>query len=175
MPGFVDTGLNLVHVDDVAFGHLAALRSGVIGQRYILGGTNVSLADMLANIAELTGRRPPRLRLPRAVIYPIAALAEAAAHLTGREPLATLDGVRMSAHHMFFTAAKAERELGFRARPYREALRDAIQWFRLKAIWTGVAALDASAARPHSHRAKSSYRRTAAMHRSSHNAANSSA
>jgi dihydroflavonol-4-reductase len=129
IPGFVDTGLNLVHVDDVADGHVAALRHGVIGERYILGGEDVMLADMLADIAHLVGRRPPRLRIPRAVAVPIAYVAEATAWCTGREPLATLDGLRMSEHRMFFTAAKAGRDLGFRARPYRDALADAIQWF----------------------------------------------
>jgi dihydroflavonol-4-reductase len=130
MPGFVDTGLNLVHVDDVAEGHLAALRCGVIGDRYILGGENVPLADLLAEIARLVGRRPPRLRIPRAAAISFAYAAEAAAWFTGREPFATLDGIRMAEHRMFFTAAKAKRDLGFRARPYREALADAITWFR---------------------------------------------
>jgi dihydroflavonol-4-reductase len=130
MPAFVDTGLNLVHVDDVADGHLAALRRGVIGERYILGGENVLLGDMLAAVARLTGRSAPRVRLPHRVVFPIAAVAEAAAWFTGREPFATLDGLRMSEHRMFFTAAKAERDLGFHARPYREALADAVQWFR---------------------------------------------
>jgi dihydroflavonol-4-reductase len=129
MPAYVDTGLNLVHVDDVAEGHLAALRRGTIGERYILGGQNVLLADMLAEIADLTGRRPPRLRLPHAVVLPVAYAAEAAAWLTGRQPFTTRDGLRMAKHRMFFTAAKAERELGFRARPYRQALEDAIHWF----------------------------------------------
>src|SRR5579883_1623255 len=129
MPAYVDTGLNLVHVDDVAEGHLAALRRGTIGERYILGGQNVLLADMLAEIADLTGRRPPRLRLPHAVVLPVAYAAEAAAWLTGRQPFTTRDGLRMAEHRMFFTAAKAERELGFRARPYRQALEDAIHWF----------------------------------------------
>jgi dihydroflavonol-4-reductase len=129
IPGFVDTGLNLVHVDDVADGHLAALRRGAIGQRYILGGQDVFLADMLADIANLVGRRPPRWRIPRAAVVPMAYVAEGMARFTGREPLMTLDGLRMSEHHMFFSAAKAERELGFRARPYREALADAIKWF----------------------------------------------
>jgi dihydroflavonol-4-reductase len=129
MPGFLDTGLNLVHVDDVAEGHLAALRHGKIGERYILGGENVTLADMLAEIARQVGRRAPRLRIPRAVVIPIAYAAEARARLTGREPFTTLDGIRMADHRMFFTAAKAERELGVRARPYREALADAIAWF----------------------------------------------
>jgi dihydroflavonol-4-reductase len=130
MPGYVDTGLNLVHVDDVAQGHLAALRHGRIGERYILGGQNVRLADMLADIAHLTGRRPPRLRIPRRAIFPFAFGAEAVARFTGREPFATMDGLRMSKYHMFFTAAKAERELGITPRPYTQALEDAIAWFR---------------------------------------------
>jgi dihydroflavonol-4-reductase len=130
IPGFVDTGLNLVHVDDVAAGHLAALQRGVIGERYILGGTNVLFADMLADIARLVGRVPPRLRIPRAVVLPVAYAAEAIALVTGREPFATVDGIRMSEHRMFFTAAKAERDLGFRARPYLQGLEDAIGWFR---------------------------------------------
>ncbi len=83
MPGFLDTGLNLVHVDDVADGHLAALKHGDIGERYILGGENVLLADMLADIASLVGRRPPRWRIPRAVVIPVAYAAEATARLTG--------------------------------------------------------------------------------------------
>jgi dihydroflavonol-4-reductase len=129
VPGFLDTGLNLVHVDDVADGHIAALKHGRIGERYILGGENVLLADMLADIAELTGRRAPQWRIPRALVIPVAYAAEAAARFTGRHPFTTRDGIRMAEHHMFFTAAKAERELSFKARPYRAALEDAICWF----------------------------------------------
>lgn len=130
IPGFVNTGLNLVHVDDVAEGHLAALQRGVIGQRYILGGDNVLLADMLAEIARLVGRRPSRLRVPHTVAVSVAYASEAMAWLTGREPFATVDGLKMAEHRMFFTAAKAERDLGFHARPYQEGLVDAINWFR---------------------------------------------
>jgi dihydroflavonol-4-reductase len=130
MPAFVDTGLNLVHVDDVANGHLLALQRGRIGQRYILGGENVTLARMLAMIADLAGRSAPRVRLPRAAIYPIAYLAEAMARFTGREPFATLDGLRMAKYRMFFTSTKAQAELGYTARPVIEALRDAMAWFR---------------------------------------------
>jgi dihydroflavonol-4-reductase len=130
IPGFVDTGLNLVHVDDVAEGHLAAVKRGIIGQRYILGGTNVAFADMLADIARLVGRNPPRWRIPRAAAMPVAYAAEAMARFTGREPFATVDGIRMAAHRMYFTAAKAERDLGFRPRPYMQGLEDAIRWFR---------------------------------------------
>jgi dihydroflavonol-4-reductase len=130
MPAFVDTGLNVVHVDDVAAGHVAALRHGRVGERYILGGENMALADMLARIARLVGRRPPRVRLPRHLIFPLAYAAEAAARITGREPFVTLDGVRMAKNRMFFTSAKAERELGYKARPADAAINDAIQWFR---------------------------------------------
>lgn len=129
MPAFVDTGLNLVHVDDVAAGHVAALRHGRIGERYILGGENMTLAEMLGRIARLAGRRPPRLRLPRHLIFPLAYAAEAAAHFTGREPFVTLDGLRMAKSRMFFTSEKAKRELDYKARPADVAVGDAIQWF----------------------------------------------
>ncbi|HEY4820796.1 MAG TPA: hopanoid-associated sugar epimerase [Xanthobacteraceae bacterium] len=130
MPAFVDTGLNLVHVDDVAQGHLAALDRGKIGERYILGGQNVQFSEMLAVIANLIGRRPPRVRLPRSAIVPLALAAETIARFTGREPFVTMDALRMSRYRMFFTAAKAERDLGFTARPFTDALTDAIRWFR---------------------------------------------
>jgi dihydroflavonol-4-reductase len=130
MPGFVDTGLNLVHVDDVAAGHLAALARGTIGERYILGGENVYLRDMLAEIARVVGRKPPRVRLPIAPLYPLAFVAEGLGLITGREPFLTLDGLRMARHHMFFNDAKARRELGYSTRPYREGIADAITWFR---------------------------------------------
>jgi dihydroflavonol-4-reductase len=130
MPGFVDTGLNLVHVDDVAAGHLAALRHGRVGERYILGGENVIFADMLADIARMVGRRPPMLRIPRAIIFPVAYGAELLARLGGREPFVTVDGLRMARHRMFFDDGKARRELGYTSRPYREGLSDAIAWFR---------------------------------------------
>jgi dihydroflavonol-4-reductase len=130
MPAFVDTGLNLAHVDDVAAGHIAALERGRIGERYILGGDNVFLADMLADIARLVGRRPPKLKLPRTMLYPIAYGAELLATLRGVEPFITSDGLRMARHHMFFDDSKARRELGYVSRPYREGLADAIAWFR---------------------------------------------
>jgi len=130
MPAFVDTGLNLVHVDDVAEGHLLALRHGRIGERYILGGEDVTLARMLHIIAQLVGRAAPRVRLPRRAVYPIALVSELIARVTGREPFATLDGLRMAKYHMYFTSAKARSELGYSSRPVVEALRDAIAWFR---------------------------------------------
>jgi len=130
IPAFVDTGLNLVHVDDVARGHVAALRRGRVGERYILGGDNVRFAQMLAAIAALAGRRPPRLRIPWYAALPVALVAEATARVTGREPLATFEGVRHARDCMFFSTAKAEQELGIRARPYQHALADALDWFR---------------------------------------------
>ena len=130
MPAFVDTGLNLAHVDDVAAGHLLALRRGHVGERYILGGENVLLSAMLADIARLVGRSPPRVKLPRALIYPVAIGAEALARVTGKTPFVTRDGLRMAKYRMFFTDAKARRDLGYTARPYGEGLADAIAWFR---------------------------------------------
>ena len=130
MPAYVDTGLNLVHVDDVAAGHLAALKTGRIGERYILGGDDVALGDLLAEIAVMVGRKPPRVKLPRAPLFPLALAAETIAHFTGREPFVTRDGLRMAKYRMFFSSAKAERELGYRHRPWREGLSDALAWFR---------------------------------------------
>ena len=130
IPAFIDTGLNLVHVDDVASGHLAALRRGKIGERYILGGENVPFSQMLSDIAGFVGRRPARLRLPWTALVPVALVAEAAAVVTGREPFATLDGIRMAKHRMFFESTKAEKNLGYQSRPYIEAIDDAVRWFR---------------------------------------------
>jgi dihydroflavonol-4-reductase len=130
MPAFLDTGLNLVHVDDVADGHLLALDKGKVGEIYVLGGTDVGLKTMLADIAEITGKRAPRFQMPRAPLYPLAHLAEAMATVTGKEPFLTRDALKMAKYHMFFSSAKAIRELGYKARPYREGLVDAIGWFR---------------------------------------------
>ena len=130
MPAFVDTGLNIVHVDDVAEGHLAAAENGRIGERYILGGENMALAEILAEVAQAVGRRPPWLRVPHSVLFPVAIGAELAARATGRDPFVTLDGVRMSRKKMYFSSEKASRELGYRSRPAREAIADAVAWFR---------------------------------------------
>lgn len=130
MPAYVDTGLNLVHVDDCADGHLLAFQRGRVGERYILGGENLTLRDILALIARLTGLAPPRIRLPHGAIMPIAYLAEGWARVSGTEPRVTVDSVRMARKQMFFSSAKAQQELGFRARPAEQALRDAIEWFR---------------------------------------------
>jgi dihydroflavonol-4-reductase len=130
IPAFVDTGLNLVHVDDVALGHFLALERGVTGERYILGGENLSLQQMLADIAGLAGRKPPTIKLPRGPLYPLALGAEFYARFSGREPFVTVDALRMSKNKMYFTSAKAQRELGYKARPYGEGLSDALDWFR---------------------------------------------
>jgi dihydroflavonol-4-reductase len=130
MPAFVETGLNLVHVDDVAEGHLLALDKGLIGERYILGGQDVELRDMLSLIAKLVGRKPPTISLPRGPLYPLAYGAEAIALITGKEPFLTADALRMSRYKMFFTSAKAQNQLGYTARPYRDGLLDAIAWFK---------------------------------------------
>jgi dihydroflavonol-4-reductase len=129
MPAFVDTGLNLVHVDDVAQGHLAALDRGKIGENYILGGSDVALETMLGDIAFLSGRRAPSLKLPRAPLFPLAWAAEAIARITGKEPFLTADALRMSRYRMFFSSQKAVRELGYAPRPYKEGLQDALNWF----------------------------------------------
>jgi dihydroflavonol-4-reductase len=129
MPGYVDTGLNLAHVDDVAAGHLLAAERGQIGRRYILGGENMSLSEILAEVARVVGRRPPRWRIPYGVVMTAAAFAELGARFTRREPFATLDGARMSRKKMFFSSARAVRELGYEARPARFAIADAVGWF----------------------------------------------
>ena len=130
MPAFVDTGLNMVHVDDVAAGHLLAFERGRIGERYILGGQNASLAEILSVVAQEVGRKPPKIKIPRGALVPFAYVTEAIASFTGKEPMLTRNGLKMSKNKMFFASAKAERELGYRARPYAEGVRDAIRWFR---------------------------------------------
>ncbi|MDH3991454.1 MAG: NAD-dependent epimerase/dehydratase family protein [Gammaproteobacteria bacterium] len=131
IPAFVNTGLNLVHVDDVARGHLLAHQYGRIGERYILGGQDMTLQAILREIATITGARPPTLKIPYSLAYAVAAIAESAAHINGTsDPLATRDGVRMSRKLMYFSSEKARRLLGYTARPARAALHDAVAWFR---------------------------------------------
>jgi dihydroflavonol-4-reductase len=130
MPAYVDTGLNIVHVDDVAAGHLLAFHRGRPGERYILGGQDMTLREILFEIAQLVGRKPPRIRLATGVVLPIAYVAEAVARVTGRPGRITLEGVRMARKRMFFSSGKASRELGYQWRSPTEALRDAIAWLR---------------------------------------------
>jgi dihydroflavonol-4-reductase len=129
-PAYVDTGLNVVHVDDVAAGHLLAFHRGRIGERYILGGEDMSLRQILTLIAQLAGRSPPRIRLPHAVVLPVAHVAELFARLTGRPTRITVEGVRMARKRMFFSSEKAARELGYRWRAPGEAFADALRWFK---------------------------------------------
>lgn len=130
MPVFVDTGLNIVHVDDCAAGHLLAFKHGRIGERYILGGEDLSLQQILGIVCQIAGRKPPRLELPIALVMPIAYGAELAARfLPHWEPFATVDSVRMARKKMFFSSAKAARELGYSYRPAPVALADAVAWF----------------------------------------------
>jgi dihydroflavonol-4-reductase len=132
IPAFVDTGLNVVHVDDVAIGHVQAYEHGKIGERYVLGGDNMMLCEILAEIASLVGRRPPRIRLPRAAVLPVAYVAEFAARIRGSavEPLVTVDGIKMSKTFMFFSSEKAKNAIGYSPRPARKALADAVEWQR---------------------------------------------
>ncbi len=133
IPAFVDTGLNVVHVDDVAIGHVQAYEHGKIGERYVLGGDDMMLREILAEIASLVGRRPPRIRLPRAAVLPVAYVAEFAARIRGSavEPLVTVDGIKMSKTFMFFSSEKAQKAIGYSSRPGREALADAVEWLRV--------------------------------------------
>ncbi len=133
IPAFVDTGLNVVHVDDVAIGHVQAYEHGKIGERYVLGGDDMMLREILAEIASLVGRRPPRIRLPRAAVLPVAYVAEFAARIRGSrvEPLITVDGIKMSKTFMFFSSEKARQDIGYSPRPGREALVDAVEWLRV--------------------------------------------
>jgi dihydroflavonol-4-reductase len=129
LPAYVDTGLNVVHVRDVAEGHLLAAERGRIGERYILGHQNLTLAEILAELGRILGRPPPRLRLPYACAWAAGAVSTAAAYLTGRPPAVALEAVKMSRRHMFFDASKATRELGFAPTPARGAFEDALAWF----------------------------------------------
>lgn len=131
IPAYVDTGLNLVHVDDVALGHLQAFERGTIGERYILGAQNMTLKEILTQVAIMAGKPTPKVRLPHNLVLPVAYLMETWARLAGgNEPLVTVDGVRLAKKRMFFTSERAERELGFSPRPVEEGFRDAVKWFR---------------------------------------------
>lgn len=133
LPAYVDTGLNVAHVNDVATGHLLAFERGEVGNRYILGGENLTLREILEIIAHLTGRRPPKIRLPSRAVLPIAYLTQGWAQLTsGKEPMTTVDGVRMARKCMFFSSTKAIESLGYKFRPVEEAFYDAIAWFRTR-------------------------------------------
>ncbi len=130
MPAYLDTGLNIVHVDDVAAGHVLALRHGRRGERYILGGTDLGMAELLALVNQQVGRARQPVKLSVPLLWPLALGAEAAARAFGVEPLVTRDHLRMARKKMFFSSAKAMRELGYSFRPPDQAIADAIAWFR---------------------------------------------
>ena len=131
MPAYVDTGLNIVHVDDVASGHLLAYQHGQIGEHYVLGGENLSLQDILGKIATIVGKPAPRIRLPHNFLMPLAYASEFfTKYGGGSEPFVSVDSIRMSRKKMYYSSDKAKAVLGYRARPALEALRDAVAWFR---------------------------------------------
>ena len=129
IPAYVDTGLNIAHVDDIAVGHLQAYKNGQRGRRYVLGGTDMTLKQILAEIADIVGRKPPKVRLPHAAVLPVAYAAEGFARMFGGIPVATVEEVLMSKKRMFFSWNRAREELGYTARPARLALEEAVHWF----------------------------------------------
>jgi dihydroflavonol-4-reductase len=129
-PAYVETGLNLIDVRDVAVGHVLAAERGRIGQKYILGHENLSLAAIFATLSSLTGLSAPRVKLPHVVPIAFAVLDTARARLLGGEPRVALDAARLARHKMYFSAGKAVRELGLPQTPIREALARAVDWFR---------------------------------------------
>ena len=131
MPAYVDTGLNVAHVDDVAKGHILAFEKGEQGRRYILGGDDMTLKEILYSVAESANSRPPKFQIPRGPIYPLAYVAEAWSNLTGvGEPFVTVDGLKMSKKKMFFSSERAVQELGYQHRAGTLAIQDAVNWFR---------------------------------------------
>jgi len=130
MPAYLDTGLNLVDVRDTAAGHLLAAERGQPGERYILGSENLTLRQIFAKLEKISGLKAPRLRIPYGVAYAAGVASTAWAEVTGREPRAPLDAVRMAHKKMFVSHAKAERELGFAPGPVEEPLARAVRWFR---------------------------------------------
>lgn len=147
IPAYVDTGLNIVHVDDVAEGHMLAYERGQIGERYILGGDNLTLQKILELIAGLAQRRAPSLRLSRHLLWPVALASEAYASLRRTAtPLVTMDELRMARKRMFFSSEKAMRELGYKPRPAVAALADAVTWFEAERLAGGTGGLPRGAA-----------------------------
>jgi dihydroflavonol-4-reductase len=137
VPAYIDTGLNIVHVDDVADGHVLALEKGRVGERYVLGGENMLLKDILGLVAAVVHRRPPSIRLPEAVVWPAALVMEKLAGVTGIAPMMTRDHLKMARKKMFYSSAKAMSELGYRPRPVRLAVEDAVAWFRTNGMLRG--------------------------------------
>jgi dihydroflavonol-4-reductase len=137
LPAYVDTGLNLIHVEDVAAGHLLALERGRSGEKYILGNQNLTLSEILLVLEKVSGIRASRCRLPLGPVLLAAHVSELFSRVTGKEPLIPLEGVRMARKHMYFDASKAVRELGLPQTPVWLALREAVEWFRMNGYTTG--------------------------------------
>jgi dihydroflavonol-4-reductase len=130
MPAYLDTGLNVVHVRDVALGHLLAATHGKVGERYILGNENMTLARILETLARLSGRRAPTLRIPYGVAYAAGWLSTTLSDfVTRRPPAIALESVKMAKRHMFFSTAKARFEFGLPQHPVEHAFLDALDWF----------------------------------------------
>ena len=132
MPAFIDTGLNVVDVRDTALGHLLACEKGKPGERYILGSENLSLAEILAMLARITGRKAPTVKLPYAVAYGAGMASTAWARVTGRPPRVPLEAVRMARKKMWVSHEKARQELGFQPGPAEAALARAVKWFQAR-------------------------------------------
>jgi len=130
MPAYMETGMNVVAVEDVALGHLLAAEKGRVGERYILGGENLTMRQLLALLAEITGLPAPRVRLPYYPILGLSYLNAAFCSLSGTTPRMTPETIRLSRHYMFFDPSKAVKELGLPQTPAKEALRRAVEWFR---------------------------------------------
>ncbi len=130
IPAYVETGLNIVHVDDVAEGHLLAFARGTVGERYILGGENMTLRELIVAVARAAGREMTPRRLPRRPLYPLAWIMEGWGRITGAEPLMTSESLKMAAKRMFYSSDKAKAALGYAPRPAADAIADAVAWFR---------------------------------------------
>jgi dihydroflavonol-4-reductase len=129
IPAYMNTGLNLVRVDDVALGHMLALERGRIGEGYILGGENLSLREILTMITEEAGREPPRFKVSPTLMWPVAWVDERLSRMFNLQPRVTRDHLRMARHKMYYSSDKAIRELGYAPRPVRPAIKEAVAWF----------------------------------------------
>ena len=129
MPGYVETGLNFVGVEECAAGHLLIAEKGKVGERYLLGGENLTFKAMLDTLAKITGLRAPRLKIPHALALGVAYANTAFSRLLGREPGIPVEGVKIARHMMFVDCSRAQRELGFQAGPVAAALERAVRWY----------------------------------------------
>lgn len=148
MPAYVDTGLNVVAVEDVAAGHLLAAEKGRIGERYILGATNMTLKQILDALAKIAGRPAPRLKMPHAIALAAGYADEWFSRLVGRKPQIPVEGVKMSRHRMFVSSDKAERELGYQPTSVEAAFERAVRWYEANGYIRGHAAEKAVAQHP---------------------------